>query len=185
MSSDATYMVFSAHAQHSRHVSSNQTLHKPVTFDICPLQDDKRPMLCCAGLEQEVRLLMTVVQQVQAVIDACQPHLQWAHQAQQLQQKLQGLQAAVASAEAGAGRSVVTCATSNFNWSGPSLHQVVRTCWLGLVAFVCVLLVGCKAMAALFALAMKPSIWSLFPSPCQKSLLHPALGSGQASKHKS
>ncbi len=95
-----------------------------MTFEICPLQDDKRSMLCYAGLEQEVRLLMTVVQQVQAVIDACQPHLQWAHQAQQLQQKLQGLQAAVASAEAGAGRSVVTLAILSI--LAPTLHQVVR-----------------------------------------------------------
>jgi len=86
-------------------------LPKPVTFDICPLRGDRHSVLCFAGMEQEVRLLMTVVQQVQAVIDACRLHLQWAHQAQQLQQKLQGLQAAVASAEAGAGRSVVTSAT--------------------------------------------------------------------------
>ncbi|KAL0049173.1 hypothetical protein WJX82_008148 [Trebouxia sp. C0006] len=69
------------------------------------------------GLEQEVRLLMTVVQQVQAVVDACRPHLQWAHQAQQLQQKLQGLQAAVASAEAGAGR---------FEWVDGALTQAVE-----------------------------------------------------------
>lgn len=77
-------------------------------------------MICCAGLEQEVRLLMTVVQQVQAVTDACRPHLQWAHQAQQLQQKLQGLQAALASAEAGAGRSVVTLASLSIKWLGSS-----------------------------------------------------------------
>ncbi|KAL0028971.1 hypothetical protein WJX77_009058 [Trebouxia sp. C0004] len=69
------------------------------------------------GLEQEVRLLMTVVQQVQAVIDACLPHLQWAHQAQQLQQKLQGLQAAVASAEAGGGR---------FEWVDGALTRAVQ-----------------------------------------------------------
>jgi hypothetical protein len=94
---------------------------------------------------------MSVVQQVQAAIDACRSHLQWAHEAQQLQQKLQGLQAAVASAEAGAGRSVVTCATLTIKWLGTPL-----TC-----CKFCVLLVCCKGHSGAVCSAMKPAIWLL------------------------
>ena len=140
-------------------------------------------MLFYAGLEQEVRLLMTVVQQVQAVIDACRPHLQWAHQAQQLQQKLQGLQAAVASAEAGAGRSVVTYATSSIKWLGTSLHQAVRPIFeLFQVLCLASLLQGHGGVV--WSANEAFNLVAFFP-PCQKCILHPALGSGQASKHKS
>ena len=58
-------------------------------------------------MEQQLGLLLVVMQQVQTTVRACQMSLLWTSQIQLLQQKLQALQAAVASADPGAGRSVL------------------------------------------------------------------------------
>ena len=75
----------------------------------CAHCDAQCHSVCCAGMEQELDLLLAVVQEVQTVVHACQMDEQHAQHAQRLQQKLQALRASVASADAGAGRSVLTC----------------------------------------------------------------------------
>lgn len=55
-------------------------------------------------MEQQLALLLVVVEHIQAAVESCTSSLVSAQQAQQLQDKLQLLRAAVISAEAGAGR---------------------------------------------------------------------------------
>lgn len=57
-------------------------------------------------MEQQLGLLLAVVEHIQTAVESCTSNLVWAQQAQQLQEKLQVLRAAVTSAEAGAGRSL-------------------------------------------------------------------------------
>ena len=57
-------------------------------------------------MEQHLGLLLAVVDRIQTAEGSSTSTLGWAQQAQQLQEELQRLQAAVVSAEAGAGRSV-------------------------------------------------------------------------------
>lgn len=58
-------------------------------------------------MEQQLSLLLAVVEHVQTAVEDCTSNLGWVQQAQQLQEKLQALRAAVVSAEAGAGRSLL------------------------------------------------------------------------------
>ena len=57
-------------------------------------------------MEQQLGLLMDVVHHIQAAVESCSLSPVWAQQAQQVQDKLQVLRAAVVSGEAGAGRSL-------------------------------------------------------------------------------
>ena len=103
ISSEKFAMCVSIHICFSKNV---QSVPRNAGFAGC---DAQCHYVCYAGMEQPLELLLVVVQQVQTVVHACQMDEQWAKHAQQLQQKLQALQATVASADAGAGRSVLTC----------------------------------------------------------------------------